>query len=467
MISAALFLLLAGVCTWFAFTRHPIWGFYFYLASMYVFPPGRWWGYLFGGMRWALLSAAVTGLAILLHRGRLQPKPVWIACMPAIGMCMYAAWMWLQTPFAADMDDHLVGANQYVKYVLAFWFVYRIADTKEHVRDLLMAHMAGCSWLGLLCMQQGRSDGRLDGVGGPGLDDANTLGMYLATGIIVGLGLLMTQRGWRRGAALVALAVMLEGLVLTNTRGAFLGLVGGWMLMAGLKSRLHRRLFWGLALVGLVGLAAVVDKSFVERMWTIRESTVDSEDADQSARSRLIVARAQWQMFLDHPMGTGHRGTPALSSQYLEERWLTTDSSGVTARASHNTFLTTLVEQGVPGALMYVWIVLWTLGASLALKRAELRHHDPEITTLGASVVGVLGVVFVAGHTADFLMAEVQYWMFALLVTLGWIANGSRVGPSVLPRVVAQPPRRPAPATPAASATSGRPPTHTPMTPRR
>lgn len=445
MISAVLFLLLAGLCTWWGFTRHPIWAFYFYLASMYIFPSGRWWGYVFGGMRWALFSAAITALAIVFHRGKLQSKPPWIGTTPAIVMCLYATWMWIQTPWAQDLETHLSGSTQFTKYILAYWFVYRIADTKDRVRDVMMGHMAGCTLLGVLCMLEGRSDGRLDGVGGPGLDDANTLGMYLATGIIVGLGMLMSQTGWRRWASLVALVAMLEGLVLTNTRGAFLGLVGGWLVMAVFKARPHRRTFWLLALVGAIGLGAIVDKSFVERMYTIRESTVDSEDADQSARSRIVVARAQIEMFLDYPMGSGHRGTPALSSRYLEERWLTTaQGDGEAARASHNTFLTTLVEQGVPGALMFIWLSLWTLVAIVRLRRYELRHRDPQLTTYGASLVGALGVVFVAGNTADFLMAEVQFWMFALLATLLQFASRFATDPGAAMRAAVADPVRPA-----------------------
>jgi hypothetical protein len=424
MLFAALFIVAVLAFTALAFFRHPIYAVYFYLVSIYVFPSGRWWGQIFGGTRWALLSAVVVALAILAHRGKLKPKPHWLASVPAVVMVLYAAWMWIQSPWAMSFNEHIDGAARFSKYVLAFWFVYRVADTKERVRDVLFAHMLGCTLLGLLCMVQGRVDDRLDGVGGPGMDDANTLGMYLATGAIVGLGLLITQRGWWKFVAFLACVIILEGLVLTNTRGAFLALVGGWVAMAALTAKAHRRWFWGLALFGLVGLAVIVDKAFVERMWTIRESGVDSEDVDPSARSRLIVARAQLKMFFDHPMGSGHRGTVALSRYYLEDRWLTFDAEGADGgRASHNTFLTTLAEQGAPGALLFLWLTLWTLIAFIKLRSRETVHRDPELTTMAATVAGVLAVVFVAGNTADYLMAEVQFWMFALVVTLRQLAE--------------------------------------------
>jgi hypothetical protein len=423
MVSAALFLLFAATCTVLGFVRHPIYAFYFYLASMYVFPPARWWGYIFGDLRWALLSAAVTVLAIIVGRNKLAQKPPWIVNVPAIVMTLYATWMWIQLPWALDTEVHLNGCIQFVKYIVAFWFVYRLADSKEHVRDVLFAHMLGCAFLGLLAYSVGRSDGRLDGVGGPGIDDSNTLGMYFATGALTALGMLLTQNGWRRWVALAAGAVIMEGLVLTNTRGAFLGLLGGALLFAIFKARAHRRLFWGVALVGLVGLVMIVDRQFIERMASISEATVDTEDVDQSARSRLFIISAQWQMFLAYPMGTGHRGTAVLSPRYLDDRWLTGKDEGDRARSSHNTFMTTLSEQGIPGALMFIWLSLWTFVAMFKLRSLEPRHGDPEITTLAATAGAVMAVVFVAGNTADFLMAEVQFWIFAVLVTLLQLAQ--------------------------------------------
>ena len=249
------------------------------------------------------------------------------------------------------------------------------------------------------------------------MDDANTLGLYFATAVIVGLGLILTQTGWRRWLSLGCVAVTANGLILTNTRGATLGLVAGGMVLALFKARAHRGLFWMLALVGLIGVTSIIDQGFIDRMVTIQDVTSDSEEADSSARSRIVVLQAQVQMFLDYPMGSGHRGTAALSPQYLDERWLTTDWRG-TARSSHNTFMSALVEQGIPGAVLFLWLTLWTLIAILKLRRLELQHGDPNLTTLASATGGALVVIFVTGFSADFLLVEVQFWLFAAFVSV-------------------------------------------------
>ena len=278
------------------------------------------------------------------------------------------------------------------------------------MRNLLLAHLLGCTLLGLYAYVAGRSGGRLDGVGGPGIDDANTLGMYFATGAITAIGLLLlVERGWRRWLSFGCLAFVVNGLILTNTRGASdcSPARSSWRC----ARREHRRTFWLLAAVGALGTSLLIDEKFIDRMSTIQEAITDSQDADFSAATRMTLATAQMEMFRDYPMGSGWRGTATLSPKYLEEKYL---SGG--GRSSHATFLTALVEQGFLGAILYVWLTLWTVRAIYGL-RLRQRDASPQFVSLAATISAVLAVVFAAGTTADFLMAEVQYWMLAALIS--------------------------------------------------
>ena len=432
MFAALAYLLLCAACTLLAFKRHPIYGFYFYLASFYVHPPSRWWNYMLPSVRWSLISAVVAVLAVLIHRGRLRGKPFWMTNAPATILTIYAILMWVQCAWALDLETHLEGATKFAKYLVAFWLVYRLVDTKETLRDLMFAHAAGCTLLGILCQFVGRDGNRLDGVGGPGLDDANTLGMYLATGIIVSLGIFLTSKDWRRWASLGMMVLILNGFVLANSRGSFLGLVAGGLVLLFCKAREHRKMFWVLALAGLVGFSAIVDKTFVDRMFTISDVVEDSEDADMSARSRLELYKAQLRMAADYPMGVGFRGTATLSARYLDRRWLARDNGADdpdAARTSHNTLMTTLVEQGVLGLLLFLALVAWLLVAVLRVRGMNNRGTDAELITLSAATCGALIVVIVAGSATDYLMAEVQFWLFAALVSAFQLAGAANPAP--------------------------------------
>jgi len=296
-------------------------------------------------------------LAIVLHMGRLRPKPLWLTSTPAVILTTYAILMWLQTPWALAPDEHLFGSTIYAKSLLTFWMVYRIVDSKERLRDLLFALVLGCAVLGLYAQFTGREGNRLDGVGGPGIDDANSLGMYLATGAIVAVGLVLSQRGWLRYVTLAALVIIANGVVLANSRGSVIGLAAGFLALMIVKARAHRRLFWAFAAAAAIGQATIVDQAFIDRLFTIQDITADlnDKDADNSALSRAALAPAQIKMFKDHPMGVGHRGTAALSPEYLEDRFMSQGDDFIRQRSSHNTFLTTLVEQGYPDLVVNTW----------------------------------------------------------------------------------------------------------------
>jgi O-antigen ligase len=244
--------------------------------------------------------------------------------------------------------------------------------------------------------------------------------MFLATGAIVCLGLMLVEKGWRRWACLGMLAFIGNGFVLANSRGAFMALVVGGAVVMLCKAREHRRAFWLVAMIGVAGFAMAIDKVFIERMFTIGDVAEQSEEADMSARSRVVIYEAQMRMALDHPLGAGYRGTVVLSPAYLDRKWLTTDSPGDEAsagRASHNTFMTTLVEQGLPGALIFISLVVWLLSRVLTIRRLGRQGADPDLATMSGALCGGLFVVIVAGLAADYLMAEVQIWLFAALAS--------------------------------------------------
>jgi hypothetical protein len=423
MFTAAAFALFCLACSVLAFTRHPIYGVYFYIATTYVFPPGRWWGYVFHDFRWAFVAAAITALAIVLNRGKLKPKPLWLSQAPALILVTYGAWMWIQAPWALDVPEHVRGSTEFLKCLFALWFVYRVADSKEGARNLMLAHVLGCCLLGFYALMTGRTDGRLDGVGGPNMDDSNTLGMYFATGALCAVGLALSQGGWRRYVSLASLVLIINGFVLANSRGAFLGLTAGALVLAFCIARRHRRLFWGFCLLCVLGLTVVVDKVFVDRMFTIEDVASQDETADTSARSRLVVAQAQLQMFLDHPMGIGWRGTVVLSPLYLDRKWLAGNDEYNPTRSSHNTFLTALVEQGIIGGIIYASLLLWLVAAVFRSRRFSRSDRDPELATMVAALIGAIVVVLVAGMSGDNLTKEVQFWLYALLVSGFWLGS--------------------------------------------
>ncbi|MEZ5566598.1 MAG: O-antigen ligase family protein [Gammaproteobacteria bacterium] len=131
-------------------------------------------------------------------------------------------------------------------------------------------------------------------------------------------------------------------------------IVGGLGLIY-LSHKQYRKYCMSSASCLEVVLLRMAPANYWERIDTIFGPTENAAERDQSAETRLELIAVQWKMFLAYPLGTGHRGTAVLSPRYLDAKYPSRDGAGVVAeRSSHNTFLTLLVEQGVPGAVLFI-----------------------------------------------------------------------------------------------------------------
>jgi hypothetical protein len=412
-LTAAVFFLCFVVGLGMALFRHPIYGLYTYIAVFYLDAPNRWWGQGLPELRWSMLAAVVTAIAIM----RLKPDPArtpWFRTFPGVFLILYTMWLWIQSPWALDPALHRECAIMFTKFIIVYYMVYRLIDTPLLTADFLLAHVLGSFYLGLVALGTAAPGGRLDGVGGAGIDDSNTLGMHAATAVVAGAMLIFVKRDWRRYAALVSVPLILNTVVLTGSRGAFLALFMGGVAIFVLRPKENMRLFYSLAFLGILGFGIVASDEFWARMKTMEAAVNKEETLDNSAEGRIVQMKAGIHMFAAHPLGVGHRGFATLSPQYLDKIYLT-ESGG---RSSHNTFISALVEQGLPGAIMYSLIWLWVLKTCLIARQwAKARRPLLDVVVMAATCAGLI-VVFIGGQFADFLKAEVMVWLLALLAGL-------------------------------------------------
>lgn len=440
MISLAVFLVAFIAFAILALTRHPIYGVWLYIGAIFIHPPSRWWAAMLPDLRWSLMTAVIALLALYIHRKKI-PTPLipWHRTVPGVLLLMFVVWLWIQNAWALDKPTHFGASVQYTKLLIAFYLFYRVATTVNDTTDMLIAHVLGCMFLGLVAHFVGRDLGdRLNGVGGPGIDDANSLGMYFSTALAVGGTLLLAQRRWRALIVLMALPVILNGLILTGSRGAFLGFVIGALVIAFLRPPKRAWRFWGGGALAVVAGLSLVDAKFIDRVLTLSGAVEQGGKIDGSAENRMVLLEAQARMAAGYPHGAGHRGTAALSPQYLDRQWLTTGRDGReedAARSSHNTFMTVLVEQGIPGLLIYASLCLWGL---MSIGRLWLwrKRMPPEVSAPAVACTAAMAVIFTAGQFTDYLLAEVQIWMLALLA-----ASMQHAAQAAAPKRLQQAPR--------------------------
>lgn len=424
-LTAISYLLVFGGLLTAALLSQPRYGLYAYLGTFYLSPSDRWWGAGLPDLRWSLIAATVTFVA-LLRLPATPDRPPWTASPGVKILLAFSTWIWVQNLWALSPAEHWELSILFTKYLLLWYLIYRLVDSETTFRHFLIAHVLGCLYLGVLILQA-PDNGRLDGMGGPGINEANALGMHLATGMMAAAALLVRGPWLQRIFALVALALLANGIVQTESRGAFLAVIVGGLILFTLSPLPFRRTWLVLGGLGAFLLIRVAPEVFWDRMTTLRTTAENGAAQDQSSTSRLVLLGSQWQMFLAYPAGAGHRGTAVLSPRYLDEQYLASDRKSKNQerqRSSHNTLMTVLTEQGLPGAVLFTGLVLWVVRTSRATSQALRANGGLDLELYLMAVASSLGVVLAAGMFTDYLKAEAFMWNLALLAAVANLTTG-------------------------------------------
>lgn len=170
------------------------------------------------------------------------------------------------------------------------------------------------------------------------------------------------RRGRLRGfGAAVLLASLPLAILATMTRAVWISFAGSAVVL-GLRTtnRTVRRTCLTLIIAGAIGtLAALLSAN-------MRTSLQDRAEERGPVEIRMAVYKAGWQMFLERPLsGWGINQMPAelarrMSDYHLEAFWV------------HNTYLEILVEHGIFGFAIYLWVIvgLFRLG-----RKRHLSDH--------------------------------------------------------------------------------------------
>jgi O-antigen ligase len=395
-----------------AFARGPIYGLIAYVGVFYLNPPIRWWGQgILADIRWSLLTAAVTLVALLIHRARPAGTP-FLRQPVIIGLCLLLLWMVVQLPWVLDRDLHLEVIEYYAKFVIAMYLIYSCVDSERNLRLFLWAHVLGCFYFGWLVFTT-YTGGRFEDFGGAGLKDANEVALTMGTAALAVGSLLLTAR-WPGKLTGVAVApFIVNGLVATISRSAFLALVVGGAVYNWLTPARWRKWVLSLSALAVVLLLMLTTESYWSRIQTIAMGGQVVEGVDTGV-DRIAQWQGQLRMFRDHPLGCGHHCTTLLSPSYFDS-WVLDERAGV--RSSHNTFLSMLVDHGIPGGLAYASLLGWVLLAARRLRRT-LGTQGTTAALYVPAVAGSLLAMFVGDMFVPFVRYEVRYWFIALLLVL-------------------------------------------------
>ncbi len=208
------------------------------------------------------------------------------------------------------------------------------------------------------------------------LDNPNVLGEYILLVLPVSIGLMWTRKNFYTKVVYAGIsAIMLVALILTFSRGCWIGLI----IAAAVFITFAAGKLWGLALVALPVIPMVLPESIINRFLSIGDMK------DSSTSYRVYIWMGCLAMIKDFWLSGIGMGQEAFTQVYPFYSY-----NGIVAPHSHNLFLQILVESGVAGIAVFLIIV------ALFLRRVMTGYQyggkgDTLSTVMTAITAGVCG----------------------------------------------------------------------------
>lgn len=412
-ISALVFLSLYLFFLGAAVFRHPFFGLYGYMLVLYTDPQQAWWGQSFPSLPWSFLISIVT-FAVVVARKDFNLMDT--LKKSRIFWLFFTFWLWMvvQMGWTLDGPTQKEGIVLIFKYLILFCLIFSLCQTTEQIKKLLTICIVGSAYIGYQGLLYG-SGGRMEGVGGAGFRDANTVGMYLASMTVACGFLFLCTKGWWRIAHVLSLPLIGNAIVLAGSRGSFLSLAASILVALFFKPPQIKKIFYvGLA-VGALGFSYLASDFLLERLATLTAIGSEEEELESSAASRLEILKYQYEMFKDQPViGYGYKATVQLSPFYMPPELM----SETGRRSSHNTLAAVGVNHGGIGLGLYLLIYASTYLQLLWMRKIARRDEDFDLGMVASALACGVTVVCFGGLFSNYFKAELFVWFIAMISAL-------------------------------------------------
>ena len=248
------------------------------------------------------------------------------------------------------------------------------------------------------------------------LDHPNTAGYLFSMSIPLVLVLILTERGALRGLAIFSCALQLVGVLLTYSRGAWVGCAAAVLFLAATAKRWKEV----SCALGAVLLIFVFAEPLRDRVLTLLKP-----QADIAMNERMEVMRDAVEVGVKHPiLGIGY-GRGRLK-EALRESYRGTANENSPIWHAHNVYVELFSETGVVGLIAFLWLL--GCAGHLICRRARLQGHASQIILLGLAGSWIAAAITGLGDI-PFYHHETRIFFFSLL-GLAFVADRSgNLGP--------------------------------------
>lgn len=391
--------------------KGPVWGFYLYELVYFLNPKHRWWIEGIPDIRYSYYLVILM-LTVFIFQFKQQKNM--IKEMPEAKWLMGVFFCYgISTVVAVNPEMNSIFMGHLINTWVVMYVAYRMLDTEDKLKYALLFYIIGAAYIGYEAMIVGRDAfGRVEGIGTVDAPDANTI----AASIVPAIPLLIyfVWTGSRRVKILSGISALfvVNGLILINSRGAFLGASLGFsyflaaMMFSKYKLPKQRIMIVLIIVLTMVVLFRLVDHLFIERLATLEnQSSINSEG---SGGRRMQFWMATFDLLKDHPFGVGIYGFETLSAMYLDSSLF---EGGREARAVHSIWFQGLSEIGWLGFAFFVSMLVSIFNHLRKAKKLLVDNDNyRQYYFLIAIEAGFLGFLL-SSTFINMFRTQILYWM--------------------------------------------------------
>ncbi len=420
LLTLALYFVLSGYLLYKA-TSRSIWGVGYYLLNFFMQPQYWSWGSVLpGGMRWSLISAWLMLGSVYLNGQETEfreDRNIKRVSMFAILMAING--LVVHYVFAPQPGKSWPVYVEMAKFVILYFVMQKAVQSRRDFILLNWFFLWGLFYwgfearvLGNLTMERGR----LENFGGPGCAKSNELANIVVTLLPVFVGLVAFIKWRDKVIATGAILLGINLMMLTQSRGGFVGLiVSGITIPLMASGRARKRALQGVAL-GVLGFVLLAGNPEIMarfmRTFTSDTSTREGKRDTTSTESRKFFWNVGLTMIEQTPFGSGGNAFDSKRARrIMQSRGALHYNNSV-----HQGYINEALDWGVQGLLVHLGFVLSAIWCVFKTMRFRKKIGDFAAAFYGPCLIGAFAAWLVGCFVGDFFYLEWGFWLVILAV---------------------------------------------------
>ena len=254
----------------------------------------------------------------------------------------------ISVPLAISPTEAWDHFSEYMKVVVMFVVMVNVVRSEKRLRLMLLLALVASMVMSIAALSDYRAGRllvggeRIKGVIGGLFDNPNDLALHLVTMVPIAVGLALSSRLPKRIIYGVCSILMLSAVIVTFSRGGFLGLAAAIMVLAWKLGRKNRALVITVLLAGIIAFFTIAPAEYGGRL-----ATIWGGDATGSATARQQLFWRSARVALRYPLfgvGIGNFHFRSLREQ-----------------VSHNAYTQVASEVGLAALVCYVLFMVFPL----------------------------------------------------------------------------------------------------------